>query len=53
MNILGDLKLLKSRYKKLIEIFPDDSTYEQYYKKILNSIEKLKEETVNKNKAPH
>jgi hypothetical protein len=50
LNIIDNLERIKNNYKKLLEIFPNDSTLELYYKKVSKSIDNLKKETL-KNKT--
>ena len=48
LDELNTLKRIKSNYKKLLEIFPDDLAFKQYYKTVSKSIDNLKKKALKK-----
>ena len=48
LNELNTLKRIKNNYKKLLELFPDDLVFKQYFKNVSKSIDNLKREALKK-----
>jgi len=48
LDELNTLKRIKNNFKKLLEKFPDDLAFKQYYKNVSKSIDTLKKEALKK-----
>jgi len=48
LDELNTLKRIKNNYKKLLELFPDDLVFKQYFKNVSKSIDNLKREALKK-----